>query len=65
MSIKQAMGWLALLLFTTTAHAEGARDPFRREAKEARAIANTPVTPKTKAAPPVVSESKAALPQTH
>lgn len=58
MSIKPHLGWLALLLFTTTAQAEGARELFgpkdssdvrARGTKSAAIVAS--VTPKTKAPP--------------
>jgi hypothetical protein len=54
MSIKPAMGWLALLLFTTTAQAEGTRDLMKgtpKTSKSMTAALSSPVTPKTKATP--------------
>ncbi len=52
MSIKPAMGWLALLLFTTTAQAEGSRDLLKGAEKMAsKAPTTAAVTRKTKAAP--------------
>ena len=52
MSIKPAMGWLALLLFTTTAQAEGSRDLLKRASTTSKAPVAA-VTPKTKAPAPV------------
>lgn len=52
MSIRPALGWLALLLFTTTAQAEGTRTLLgspKATRLTARPVAS--VTPKTKAAP--------------
>ena len=60
MGIKPALGWLALLLFTTTAQAEGSRELLRVPPKT-KAVAAPPVTPKTKA-PPLVAASAAAAP---
>jgi hypothetical protein len=53
-SIKSALGWLALLLFATTAQAEGARDLLRGgPGKTARAApVAASVVQKTKAPPP-------------
>lgn len=54
MGIRPAMGWLALLLFTTTARAESPRDLLKGGAKPSRSLlgqGTTPVTPKTKALP--------------
>jgi len=59
MSIKPAMGWLALLLFTTTAQAEGSRDLFTRPPKTSKAPVAA-VTPKTKALPPAAAIPVAA-----
>ncbi len=55
MSIKPAMGWLALLLFTTTAQAEGSRDLLRSAPKSANVPVTMKVTRKTKAPPPAPS----------
>jgi hypothetical protein len=68
MGIKPALGWLGLLLFTTTAQAEGTREllkgPYDKSMKAA-ARAGDAVTPKTKAPGPVImvnaSSSRAAL----
>ena len=62
MSIKPAMGWLALLLFTTTAQAEGPRDLLKGAPKmSSKAPMTATVTPKTKAAPaPVVTRTSSA-----
>ncbi len=63
MGIKPAMGWLALLLFTTTAQAGGARDLLRIDpkapaaaiapstSKGAALVASTPIPSKTRRAP--------------
>lgn len=61
MSIKPAMGWLALLLFTTTAQAEGSRDLLKRASTTSKAPVIAAVTPKTKAqaAPVPVSATSA------
>jgi hypothetical protein len=45
--MKPALGWLALLLFATTAQAEGTRDLGRAPPKT-RGSFSSPVTPKTK-----------------
>jgi len=61
MGIKPALGWLALLLFTTTAQAEGpARDLINKaggggKGKGVPSVAS--VTPKTKAPPSLVAVS--------
>ena len=56
MSIKPALGWLGLLLFTTTAQAEGARDLLPGKASRSFAhVTRTTVTPKTKAPPPAAA----------
>ena len=62
MSIRPAMGWLALLLFTTTAQAEGSRDLLNDAQKMSSKAPITPaVTRKTKAAPvPVAATAPAA-----
>lgn len=55
MGIKPALGWLALLLFTTTAQAEGARDLLTKGAslsKGNKVQAAASVIQKTKAPPP-------------
>ncbi len=56
MGIKPALGWLGLLLFTTTAQAEGTRETLEGPAatKSSRAAL---VTPKTKAPGPVIMAS--------
>ena len=62
MSIKPALGWLGLLLFTTTAHAEGARElsPSRSSTSLTKAMATT-VTRKTKGMPAVASSPRGSL----
>lgn len=56
MSIRPAMGWLALLLFTTAAQAEGPRSLLKGAPKmSSTAPLTAAVTPKTKAAPTPVS----------
>jgi hypothetical protein len=60
MGIKPALGWLALLLFTTTAQAEGARDLLTKGSALTKGNNNNnkapaaivSVLPKTKAPPP-------------
>jgi hypothetical protein len=66
MGIKPALGWLALLLFTTSASAEGSRDLTKQapKSKTPGLVAPAPrsviaVAPKTKA-PPIVQVSTPA-----
>ena len=64
MSIKPAMGWLALLLFTTTAQAEGSRELLKGAPKmSSKAPVTAAVTPKTKAVP-VVAKTPSGTAQT-
>jgi hypothetical protein len=67
MGIKPALGWLALLLFTTTAQAEGARDLLTKGAslngkggKGAAPAAIASVIPKTKAPPPALANASSS-----
>jgi hypothetical protein len=59
MGIKPALGWLALLLFTTAAQAEGSRELLKLAPEKARTPIVAPVTPKTKAAPAAVVTGQA------
>jgi hypothetical protein len=67
MGIKPALGWLALLLFTTTAQAEGSKDLLKGLGKTkgrggtppAAAVAEAPVVAKTKAPPPALVPASA------
>ena len=63
MGIKSALGWLALLLFTTTAQAEGSRDLLKgqgtRLGQSPKSVA-APVTPKTKAPGPLVAAAQSS-----
>ncbi len=54
MGIKPALGWLGLLLFTTTAQAEGTRDLLDRARASGVKAAPASVTRKTKAPGPIV-----------
>jgi hypothetical protein len=54
MGIKPALGWLALLLFTTTAQAEGSRE-LLKVAPKTKAPPVGSVTPKTKAPGPIIT----------
>jgi hypothetical protein len=62
MGIKPALGWLALLLFTTTAQAEGTRDLIKVSPKTSKMVRGTSVavTPKTKASSPSIATVAAA-----